>query len=64
MAGRRDRPRHCLARGHRAYQERTKYRQVFRFLPCLTSLESTAGWMDTRVKVALEPTELRAYILF
>jgi hypothetical protein len=29
-------PRHCLACGHRPYQKRTKYRQIYRYLPLLT----------------------------
>ena len=29
-------PRHCLACGHRPYQKRTKYRQIYRYFRLLT----------------------------
>ena len=52
-------PRHCLARGHtvRAYQKRTKYRQIYRYLPLLTLsnlFRVNSRWVDRyRVKMAL-----------
>jgi len=52
-------PRHCLASGptDRAYQKRTKYRQIYRYLPLLTLSNLfivNSRWVDgDRVKMAL-----------
>jgi hypothetical protein len=52
-------PRHCLASGpaDRAYQKRTKYRQIYRYLPLLTLsnlFRVNSRWVDgDRVKMAL-----------
>jgi hypothetical protein len=52
-------PRHCLARGYtdRAYQKRTKYRQIYRYFPLLTLsnlFRVNSRWVDGyRVKMAL-----------
>src|SRR5271165_811694 len=52
-------PRHCLASGHtdRAYQKRTKYRPIYRYLPLLALsnlFRVNSRWEDgDRVKVAV-----------
>jgi len=52
-------PRHCLATGptDRAYQKRTKYRRIYRYLPLLTLsnlFRVNSRWVDgDRVKMAL-----------